>query len=807
MWAASAVIGAALLVMWMAVATTFGSCAMPDAMSGMQEARVVPPQGGAGGDSDSEGGWRARAQAARDEIRYGSSGDSAPFFAHATAGGQDGTARKRDVATAMNNVKPSHGSPRQQARITTDGGAEEHHGANAYETGNETDRMNDMDGHDMNEAGPQGHDQPPRHEQGRCPDDPVRPTRAPFVKIEQLILMMLLIVLAVSLKRRCQTCQPPRWTETGQGLGWRDRSKTGGSWRDGHRRQLGRRARRAQRPAQMKNWRKRRRSRSVAGPKPTTTTTWRRRTRLTTPWTSARRKKAPKLFSTAGSGPKQTCWPATSADDRQRRQGEPTTRRHHPRRQRGTLRRRRGGQRGLLFIVMTICIVSAQGMKSGDAAITNFGDFSATTTPTTPTSGSADASDIPVAAANYGGSAMAAYHEIDFELEANQDERPPPLKRRRLAPDPNNNDNFDTDGDGNSIKRPAHEADMPAQHAGRGAAAAAADDIVMLAVPVAAPEAQSAFMRYLQRRRMGAAAGSGAAEAAGTQGDHATVLDSPPEQRSPTTWANGSPPSGDMARAARNEIMTQVARPAADEPAVEAKVGSAAPGDAEGGSEDAMETYEDDSLYEDEEMGRWLALVHAAGGEQAETKAGPSRAISPLTEWEDSDNDGNIDFANPCSVRGCKGWIYWPAVQEQGEPTWHCSECRLQDGSLGFEGWPRTEDEARWFRGVHAGQPINRGPTPPPEIIDRHEAQLMDIREDIEFWNHERWAARERRLKPHCEKRGGSRKRSSDNWQRRQDAAGRTSCSLVWRSRTGGRRHSNRSNINLRSCCKSCWLA
>ena len=56
MWAASAVIGAALLVMWMAVATTFGSCAMPDAMSGMQEARVVPPQGGAGGDSDSEGG-------------------------------------------------------------------------------------------------------------------------------------------------------------------------------------------------------------------------------------------------------------------------------------------------------------------------------------------------------------------------------------------------------------------------------------------------------------------------------------------------------------------------------------------------------------------------------------------------------------------------------------------------------------------------------------------------------------------------------------------------------------------------------
>ena len=69
MWAASAVIGAALLVMWMAVATTFGSCAMPDAMNGMQEARVVPPQGGAGGDSDSEGGWRARAQAARDEIR------------------------------------------------------------------------------------------------------------------------------------------------------------------------------------------------------------------------------------------------------------------------------------------------------------------------------------------------------------------------------------------------------------------------------------------------------------------------------------------------------------------------------------------------------------------------------------------------------------------------------------------------------------------------------------------------------------------------------------------------------------------
>ena len=70
MWAASAVIGAALLVMWIAVATTFGSCAMPDAMNGMQEARVVPPQGGAGGDSDSEGGWRARAQAARAEIRY-----------------------------------------------------------------------------------------------------------------------------------------------------------------------------------------------------------------------------------------------------------------------------------------------------------------------------------------------------------------------------------------------------------------------------------------------------------------------------------------------------------------------------------------------------------------------------------------------------------------------------------------------------------------------------------------------------------------------------------------------------------------
>ena len=118
---------------------------------------------------------------------------------------------------------------------------------------------------------------------------------------------------------------------------------------------------------------------------------------------------------------------------------------------------------------MTICIVAAQGMKSGDAAITNFGDFSATTTPTTPTSGSADASDIPVVAGSYGSSAMAAYHEIDFELEANQDERPPPLKRRRLAPDPNNNDNFDTDGDGNSIKRPAHEADMPAQHAGGGA--------------------------------------------------------------------------------------------------------------------------------------------------------------------------------------------------------------------------------------------------------------------------------------------------------------------------------------------------
>ena len=68
-WAASAVIGAAPLVLWMAVATTFGSCAMPDAISGMKEARVAPPQGGAGGDSGSEGGWRARAQAARDEIR------------------------------------------------------------------------------------------------------------------------------------------------------------------------------------------------------------------------------------------------------------------------------------------------------------------------------------------------------------------------------------------------------------------------------------------------------------------------------------------------------------------------------------------------------------------------------------------------------------------------------------------------------------------------------------------------------------------------------------------------------------------
>ena len=63
-------IGAALLVLWMAVATTFGSCAMPDAVNGMEEARVAPPQGGAGGDIGSEGGWRARAQAARDEIRY-----------------------------------------------------------------------------------------------------------------------------------------------------------------------------------------------------------------------------------------------------------------------------------------------------------------------------------------------------------------------------------------------------------------------------------------------------------------------------------------------------------------------------------------------------------------------------------------------------------------------------------------------------------------------------------------------------------------------------------------------------------------
>ena len=62
-------IGAALLVLWMAVATTFGSCAMPGAMSGMKEARVAPPQGGVGGDSGSEGGWRARAQTARDEIR------------------------------------------------------------------------------------------------------------------------------------------------------------------------------------------------------------------------------------------------------------------------------------------------------------------------------------------------------------------------------------------------------------------------------------------------------------------------------------------------------------------------------------------------------------------------------------------------------------------------------------------------------------------------------------------------------------------------------------------------------------------
>ena len=53
-WAAGAVTGAALLVLWMAVATTFGSCAMPGAMSGMKEARVAPPQGGAGGDSGSE---------------------------------------------------------------------------------------------------------------------------------------------------------------------------------------------------------------------------------------------------------------------------------------------------------------------------------------------------------------------------------------------------------------------------------------------------------------------------------------------------------------------------------------------------------------------------------------------------------------------------------------------------------------------------------------------------------------------------------------------------------------------------------
>ena len=54
--------GAALLVLWMAVATTFGSCAMPGAMNGMEEARSTLPQGGAGGGS--EGGWLAGARAA-----------------------------------------------------------------------------------------------------------------------------------------------------------------------------------------------------------------------------------------------------------------------------------------------------------------------------------------------------------------------------------------------------------------------------------------------------------------------------------------------------------------------------------------------------------------------------------------------------------------------------------------------------------------------------------------------------------------------------------------------------------------------
>ena len=44
-WAVNAVICAALLVLWMAVATTFGSCAMPDAVNGMKEARAVLPQG------------------------------------------------------------------------------------------------------------------------------------------------------------------------------------------------------------------------------------------------------------------------------------------------------------------------------------------------------------------------------------------------------------------------------------------------------------------------------------------------------------------------------------------------------------------------------------------------------------------------------------------------------------------------------------------------------------------------------------------------------------------------------------------
>ena len=83
----------------------------------------------------------------------------------------------------------------------------------------------------------------------------------------------------------------------------------------------------------------------------------------------------------------------------------------------------------------------------------------------------------------------------------------------------------------------------------------------------------------------------------------------------------------------------------------------------------------------------------------------------------------------------------------------------------------------------------------------------MDIRQDIEFWNHERWAARREAIEAPLREARWIAEEEQRQLQRRQDAAGRTSCSLVWRSRTGGRRHSNRSNINLRSCCKSCWLA